>query len=382
LIKERFDSLIYLGLQIQPMVMEYKHLIDKQANEMIRKHQNCTNVTVNFRLPSDILIETFLCLGASGTAKCAMVCREWNATSQNSLALWRYFTREDFGINLQQNDGSKNNNIEWSKVYRYLSSQTIIENLKVLPARVIFADDGSSIKGYPAENAFDPQKGAWCTSWGVQRNIDLVVELPTAPCLVTDFFVQNGSHYYTAPLKQALIFASLERPPDLEIGKKFNDEEGMKWVEKLVTLDDEIQIEKWKESNDDDKTIVYKHRRVKRKKCASLDQQQQQKYQPLAAFNFPSNEYDDCVNASFQYNACASPIIARYIHFKLLNSVTNDKHGRLSTNIDILNLGITGIDLPVLPELLHLEKKGQEDERFGRQMAKDPSYKRMHKVIY
>jgi len=71
--------------------------------------------------------------------------------------------------------------------------------------------------------------------------------------------------------------------------------------------------------------------------------------EPIAAFRFPS-DYDACINTEFQYNLCV-PIVARYIHFKLLSSVTKPSSIN-NTTIDILNLAILGIDLPDLSNIL------------------------------
>lgn len=70
---------------------------------------------------------------------------------------------------------------------------------------------------------------------GVNKNVDLVVELPTA-CLVTSFAAQNGNCWFTVPLYKTLVFTSFQEPPDLERGKKYNDKEGSKWVEKLINF--------------------------------------------------------------------------------------------------------------------------------------------------
>jgi len=187
-----------------------------------------------FLLPQDTVVEIFLCLGAAGTARCSMSCRRLNKISNDSRALWRHFANKDFGVFQRQHDDEANiDTVDWVTVYQYISSRLDSQEMVPLPARVVFSDDGSNYPGFPPENAFDPQKSAWCTNVEVDQNVDLVVELSTTS-IVNQFIAQNGGTYYSCPLKEALVFASLEDPPNLQLTRKYNNEEGSKWVTDLI----------------------------------------------------------------------------------------------------------------------------------------------------
>jgi len=318
-------------------------------------------------LPNDTLIEVFIYLGASGTARCSMVCQDWKEVSNKSVALWHHFIKEDFNIDLKEKNNinkEDNTTVEWGDIYRYISSRLIISlrrNVKErrLPVRIIFADGGlkhgtSYESYYPPENVFDPQKGAWCTNAGVDKNVDLVAELPTS-CLVTGFLAENGSYEYSAPLKEALVFTSFEEPPDLEIAKSYyNDEKGSKYVTELISNRGFKSISK---------TPTSRSYIIAKEKNAVSDKILNNAVKPVAAFQFPSH-YELCINTLIQFNCTA---IARYVHFKLLSSL--HPSGMFSTNIDLLNLAVLGIDLPQLPIMLNSRKR----------CCPDPSYERMHK---
>lgn len=327
------------------------------------------NVTPELLLiPEDITVEIFLNLGAIETANCAMVCRRWNKISNDSRSLWEHFTTNDFrGLQLNVYSDRNDNYVEWGGIYRYIIRELIDpSNIVSLQARVIFADDGSAYLGYPPENAFDKWKSAWCTNAGVDKNVDLVAELPTT-CIVTGFCAENGGTDYSAPLKEALVFASIEKPSDLCMRQKFNDTEGSKWVMELVhrrSLDVIFENSRKKIFGED---CWCERKRFKKSTGCSTSEQQQH---PIAAFQFPSDYYS-CINTKIEY--CCAPTIARYIHFKLLSSV--HPADRYSTNIDILNLSILGVNLPCLPEMLKSTMTSQ-----NKQPTPDPSYKRLHKL--
>eukprot|EP00592_Proboscia_alata_P007165 CAMPEP_0194358392 /NCGR_PEP_ID=MMETSP0174-20130528/5614_1 /TAXON_ID=216777 /ORGANISM="Proboscia alata, Strain PI-D3" /LENGTH=331 /DNA_ID=CAMNT_0039128691 /DNA_START=63 /DNA_END=1058 /DNA_ORIENTATION=+ len=312
-----------------------------------------------FLIPQDIVVEIFLCLGAIGTARCSMSCRRWNMISNDSRALWQHFTNENFCVfQRQHGDEAKVDTIKWVNVYRYISS-CLNENTVSLPARVIFSDDGSAYHGYPPENVFDPQEPAWCTNRGVDHNVDLVVELPTT-CIVTEFIAENGGRYYSAPLREALVFLSLEDPPDLQKARKYNDEEGSKWVTDLIDQ---------RSSNAAIKNLETsaKSEKVKGVQCSAVEQQQH----PIAAFQF-SPIYEQCIETQISF--LCEPRVTRYIHFKLLNSVHPE--GMYSTNIDIKNLTIRGVELSCLPEMLQCSQTQESTNQ-----RTDPSYERFHTYI-
>lgn len=197
---------------------------------------------------------------------------------------------QDFG--LEEGDVEA----DWRQVYAYLSRQLQICNEKTaaqpLDARVMFSDDGSPVPGYPPENSLRRGYGAWCTNSGVETDVDLVLELPEA-CLITHFEGANGGLFYSAPLREALVFASVH-PVGLENARQYNGRMGSEWAEKLSRC----------------------HGTATPVKPA----------EPLVGFCFPPPP--EAFNARLK-KRLNRPVVARYVHFKLLRSY-NAHDGRLS----------------------------------------------------
>ncbi|CAB9504574.1 expressed unknown protein [Seminavis robusta] len=317
-------------------------------------------------LTEDVLVDIFQFLGAEGTSKCSMVSRHWNQVVQDSRCLWHVFAQEDFGY-LTTKGMNNQVLVDWRGVYQYLAEQRKAlkedqknHGLKPLNPRVVFSDDGSPVPGYPPENAIRlAQKGslfnkAWCTNSQVDHDVDLVLELP-APSLIAAFEAANGGYFYSAPLHQALVFTS-NTPIDIEQARQFNGKKGAQWANSM-TLDDHPTIIRQVQQY----TEKHKHTH-------------QPTNLPIAAFNFPPPPSG--FNAR-QQKLLPKIIVARYIHFKLLNS-HKSPDGRLADNIDVKDLLTLGTELPLLDKLLQLQSSSEEEPQ--QPNNHDPSYKRLHAI--
>lgn len=289
-------------------------------------------------LGSDVMADVFSFLGATGTAKCSQVCRQWYRVATISRCLWRQFVVDDFRLE----EGVES--VDWRKAYSYLvqklfdcDKQEKDRTWAPLPARVVFSDDGSAVPGYPPEAAIRRGLGAWCTNAGVEEDVDLVLKLPQL-CMVTSFEVANGGHFYSAPLKEALIFTSTQ-PVDLEAARKFNGKEGSEWVDRLAGAPNF-------NANPNNGSS-----------------------EPLIGLHFPP--LPQAFNARHHRRLGRRPVLARYIHFKLLSSYNYP--GMLSDNIDVQDLLTYGCTLPELPSLL-------QTPNLNAQLPEDPSYRRMHEI--
>lgn len=156
--------------------------------EFCSTHRMLDNNIIITSLTEDVVAEVFAFLGPVDTAKCAMTCRLWRNVSTNSRSLWRNFTYRTFGL------AGGSDATEWYYVYKYLTRKSR-EIPQLLPARVVFSDDGSPIPGYRPENAVRNDGGSWCTNVCVNRDVDLVLDLHF-PALVCGFVVENGGLFF------------------------------------------------------------------------------------------------------------------------------------------------------------------------------------------
>ena len=149
----------------------------------------------------------------------------------------------------------------------------------------MFSHDGSPVPGHPPESSLRRGRGAWCTNAGApEKDVDLALELPQV-CLVTNFEAANGGLFFLATLKEALVFASMH-PINLEDARQHNGRVGSEWAKKLSGFPN---------------TATPLSRPTK----------------PLAAFCFPPPPQAFTSRLSVRSNR---PVVARYIHFKLLGS--------------------------------------------------------------
>ena len=234
----------------------------------------------------DAMVEIFCFLGPVFTATCSQVCKQWYTVASDSRCLWRQFVAKDFRLD----EGS--DQTDWKRVYAYLAHQLqsynkaereskTVQLMRPLPATVIFCDDGSNVPGYPPECCLVRGFGAWCTNAGVEEDVDLVIELP-ATCLITCFEAANGGMFYSAPLKEALVFTSMH-PINLDRARQYDGRTGSEWAKKLhANLDTGYSSAK-----------------------------------PLVGFCFPPlpEAFSARLRKPLNY-----PVVARYVHFKLLSS--------------------------------------------------------------
>ena len=321
-------------------------------------------------LTEDILEHVFANLGPQGTARCAIVCRTWKSVVYQSRSLWRQFCNSTFGFS--QGDPLA----DWRVVYGYLSEKSR-EPQQLLQdnVRVLFADDGGGYMFFLAHRAVKHNDQAWCTSTNVNENVDLVVQTQS-PALISGFALQNPGTDYSAPLHEALVFASYDSI-DLDAARIFDGSNGESWVntfEGPFSVDMPASQESIRKRIRDDQTSAFKALMNPRlepvpprhdglvRTITSIHQPQREILKPLTAFCTPP--------LPLAYTAFISrripPTVARHIHFKLLNS--HKTPGVVADNIDVLALLTYGVPLPELPRLV-----GTENSEIP-----TPNYRRIH----
>ena len=273
-------------------------------------------------------------VGSQGTAQCMLVCRSWAAAAKGNPSLWRNFVKKEFRLCVPDDSSSSNNMTSsiqqrsvttptnWPTAYRYLKRNYRSYKARVddrseesptpLRGRVVFADDGGHFPGYPSKYALSPRNAlVWCTSPGVDRNVDLVVELDV-PSIITGFVIANGGRGYSAPLKEGLVFVSMD-PPDLDAARIYDGENGSAWVKKIIGKG-QVGV-------------------GQAKSCPSGSV-------PLAAVRFSnlSQSFDAISKPKLK-----TPIVGRYIHFKLLSSHLTAGFEGLSDNIDLMHCHTMGL---------------------------------------
>ena len=305
------------------------------------------------KLPDEVITEIFASAGPMDTARCSMVCTKFHSISKNSRQLWRKFVLQDFQLG-QEKD------CDWKAVYPYLLKRQGKFDISAppLPARVVFADDGSHTPGFPPENATSPHwTRPYSTGQGVVKDVDLVIDLNEV-CLITGFAAANHCSSCSGPLKEALVFASLN-PPSLDDARQYDGKVGSEWVNKL-----ESHLERQEENEEiyplDFDKKVNKLGFVMFTPCNATE--------PLAGFQFPN--VPDCYRERL-IRYCYKPMVGRYVHFKLL-SIFDPFSRRMTNNIDVMDLHTFGVALSELPSLL------QNDMLNGEHPY--PSYQRIHQV--
>lgn len=302
------------------------------------------------RLPDELLVNIFAAAGPIDTARCATTCEKLRSVSEKSSELWREFAAQEFFH--CASSGKKT--LDWKSVYVYLLSQLRISGYShedPLPARVVFADDGSHYPGHPPENALrEGWTRPYSTGVGVYEDVDLVIDLSEV-CLITGFAIANHCHHCTGPVKEALVFASMQ-PPDLDYARRYDSKAGSEWVSKL-----EGQVE--------DMGSYLQHRKTNRVGFVKFTPGNSA--QPLAGFRFP--DFPECNNVRL-IRDCKS-MVGRYVHFKLLSTFDPFNEGTRQT-ICVMHLHTFGVALSELPALLQNDKLNEG--------CPIPDYERIHEL--
>ena len=330
------------------------------------------NSIANFICDEELLAHIFAFAGPIDAASCSQVCRAWWSASKSHPQLWRTFVQQDYQFRIpkhaplvevkkQVDDTScctditfGDIDIDCSRVYAYLATQQRKEASR-LDGKVVFADDGGNFGGrYPASNVIRPEENlVWCTNTGVETNVDLVVDLGK-PCLITGFLAANGGRGYSAPLKEAIVFASMD-PPDLEMAQEYNDANGSLWVKKLLSSRKtrkhrEPQQQQQQQhpdriettDNTTDSNDSSNNNRQQADNPVQQNKQQpkrEQQRHPVAAFEFPNLQTAYTDRSEYVLD---NPFVGRYVHFKLLNSFSPPGFEHLSDNIDVRHLHTFG----------------------------------------
>ena len=318
-----------------PLVMSQVNR--RKTNKRKRNFEN--NVSTEDGMASfadEVTAEIYSFLGAIGTVRCASACKQWYLVCKHSRNLWRRFVYDDFGLSVGDA------NADWQAIYAYIYTESKRVDVFV-PSVLVFCDDGSHQPGNSPANALQQNEDCWCTNAFVDHDVDLVADLGT-PHLIQYFLIGNGNYNYSAPVKEALAFASFDLP-DLETARAYDGEAGIGLARRLDALQN----------------------RDRCKKTVSSD-----RCHPLAGFNFPFLAYDFSLSKPL-----LRPTVARYVHFKLLTS--SKSNNRVSNNIDVRNLHTHGRPLPNLMAMLYPESPSTAARH---NLPPDPSnrYQRRHQV--
>ena len=305
------------------------------------------------QMPDELVERVFTACGPVATARCTEVCKKLHSESKNNPDIWRKFVAEEV-----RGCESDDESCDWKAIYGYLYTKQRQFNFSLehpLPGRPVFADDGGLGQfGEPPQAAL--RHGVdrpYSTGRGVTRNVDLVVDLGEV-CLITGFAAANHCPGCSGPLKEALVFTSLN-PPDLEHARMYGDNEGSEWV---TTLEKDTA---------ETKPAYHAINKLNRERTVSFLPNNDT--QPVAGLRLP--EDPDCYEERVIRHC--KPTVGRYVHFKLLSIYS--PHGRRESqnNIDVMDLLTFGIALPELPGLLRRDVLNSPERPI-------PDYQRIHEV--
>ena len=297
-------------------------------------------------------------LGPVGTARCAQVCSKLRSLSNNNQVLWRNFVLQHY--QMHDVDVSRTD-CDWAELFGYMWRQfrnVGYSHKQRLPARFVFADDGRLSPRFDGPNnavSSDGRNRPYSTGLGVVSDVDYVVDLSQV-CLLTGFAIANHCPNCSGPLKEALLFVST-RPPDLNHARRYDGDEGKKWVNKLEKL-----VKKPKKGHGWSSA-------GKNNLAGIVQFTADDASQPVAAFRFP--KAPECFNVRLNRHL-EKPVVGRYIHFKLLSIYDVFQCGA-TNNIDVMHLHSFGVALPKHASILR--KEALETE------STIPDYQRIHEIV-
>jgi hypothetical protein len=269
-------------------------------------------------LPDEVLAGIFSAAGPANTARCSSACSQLHSVQKNHPTLWRNFVKKDFRL-LGDGGACK----DWQKVYAYLStklSETGHPDKDPLSATVFFADDGTASE--PPENAVQSGKARpYSTGQGVLKDVDLVIDLGQV-CLITGFAIANHCPSCSGPLKDALVFASIE-PPNLEHKRQYDGIVGSGLAAAMESLVEKRYAARPRAA--DPHPFAFR-RQPKRDISGHVSHTPSSDTEPIAGFLFP--EPPECYHVRLVRHC--RPVVGRYIHFKLLNVYDPYRHGEIN----------------------------------------------------
>ena len=286
------------------------------------------------KLPDELVERVFAACGPIATARCAEVCKRLQSQSKNNPNLWHNFAAKEVR-GCEGDDEAR----DWKAIYGYLYTKQRQFNFSLdhpLPGRPLFADDGGRHEwsgGPPAVTLSHGENQPYSTGNGVTRNVDFVVDLGDV-CLITGFAAANHCRGCSGPLKEALVFTSLN-PPDLDHARIYDGKHGSEWVNML-------------EKGTTETKAAYRNiNKLNRERTVSFTANNDT--QPVAGLRLP--EYPDCYEERVIRHC--KPTVGRYVHFKLLGIYNPRGRPESQNNIDVMDLLTFGVALPELPGLLH-----------------------------
>ncbi|CAB9525599.1 expressed unknown protein [Seminavis robusta] len=334
-----------------------------------RQHQHQDSLLLQYLVDPALTAHIFSFVGPVGTAKCAATCRSWRIIVSSTQSLWKQFVKDDFGLSLSSSNNNHTTKVmihPWEHVYRHIRLQQQHPNHR-LNGRVLFADDGGNFPGYPPNHALLPETNrVWCTRPGVDANVDLVIQLAST-CLVTGFVCANGGRGYSAPLQEALVFLSLEQPPNLQAARFYNtgttqQNVGPQWVRYLFQKEEEPANNTTnntppppplEDNNNNDNNNDNHHPEPTSPASTATTNKppsnNDNNNDPVASFWFPHLQQ---AYYGRSQQTLAKPIVARYIHLKLLSSHSPPGLEDISDNIDLMHFHTLGVPLPLLDTTL------------------------------
>ena len=307
-------------------------------------NNNNSNIHI-LSLADEITAEIFSFLGPLDlVARCAPTCPRWHRVSRHSRALWRRFVYQEYGF------GQGDPEADWQAVYAYLYGRRHGPGgrygaapdpffSQLIQSQLVFCDDGSHQPGNGPENALDSyNRSCWCTNAFVDHDVDFVADLGE-PCLVTHVRIENGDFQFTAPVKEALAFLSWDLP-DLDHARAFDGPTGIELAHELCPGIN------W--DNEDLRDVRSRESRTIVPSAAAAAN----RHYPKAGFVFPDSPDRAFLKA---IKEPVRPIVARYVHFKLLSS--SKCNDRVSNNIDVCHLQTLGFPLPALEAMIYPQRQ-------------------------
>jgi len=272
-------------------------------------------------LPDDIACNILYHSSACSVSTAERACRSLYSLSCSANEMWRLFVAESYGLHIRASDPRS--------VYHYIAHKAAKGGSDYLPCNVVFSDGGTPFPGHEPHQSVLQNHRCWCTSNGINRNIDLVVKM-AQPCLVVSFVVANPGLGYSNPVRQVLAWAS-QSPPDLNVARA--------WDISVDGSEGEIS-------------------------CRNTSVQNSHSAVPVV-IDFP--EYPQCRDMVLE-EPCQGTV-AQFCHFKMMSSFDPSHHGDNEANIDIRGLWVKGIVLDELNSLLGTAVTNG---------CADPSYTRLH----
>lgn len=262
-------------------------------------------------LPDVLCCEIFGFLDptAVSISHCELASRELYEVSCSMRTMWRWMLGKSYGLWVDDDCDAR-------AVHRYVTKLYSSDENDLIDCSVIFSDDGTPYPDYLPEYAMRDNRQAWCTHPGVKANVDLVARVTcSVPHLVTSVEVRTPGCGFSNPVLETLAWLSFDAP-DVAARRVWDGTD----PESITLEPNQIAVS-----------------------CSDI----------------PARTIGSAPGHP------ATPIVSRFVHFKILNSRHSESE---RANIDVGALLIRGVPLPELERVM-----GQPIK-----LGPDPSYERFH----